>query len=345
MLDSTSHEPRREPEHPSKLVDSLGRHISYLRISVTDRCDLRCFYCMSEHMEFLPKRDLLTLEELDRLATAFVARGVRRIRITGGEPLVRRNVMTFFRSLSRHLDAEALDELTVTTNASQLSRFADDLAACGVRRINVSLDTLDEKTYRSVTRGGDLSRVLAGIEAARAAGMTIKINTVALRGVNERELVSIISWAHGRDMDVTLIETMPLGDVGSDRTNYYLPLTVVRQRLERQYTLTPVAARSGGPARYFRVEETQGKLGFITPLTHNFCDACNRVRLTCTGTLFMCLGHESSVDLRAPLRASEDDNLLHTAIDRAIAHKPARHYFAIRDGRPSLARHMNTTGG
>src|ERR671910_1898903 len=271
------------------LVDPFGRAISYLRVSVTDRCDFRCVYCMSEDMAFLPKRDLLTLEELDRICSAFVAKGVRKLRITGGEPLVRRDIMTLFGSLSRHLDSGALDELTVTTNGSQLARHARDLAACGVRRVNVSLDTLDPDKFRAITRWGDLAKVMQGLDAAQAAGLQVKINTVVLKGVNEDELETLLEWAHGRGMDLTLIEVMPLGEIDGQRIDQFLPLSLVRARLAGRYTLEDLADRTGGPARYVRVKETGGRPGFITPLTHNFCEACNRMRLTCTGKLYMCL--------------------------------------------------------
>ncbi len=329
------------------MVDPFGRRISYLRVSVTDRCDFRCTYCMAETMTFLPKRDLLTLEELDRLASAFVAKGVRRLRLTGGEPLVRRDVMALVRRLSRHLGSGALDELTLTTNGSQLERFAAELADCGVKRVNVSLDTLDPEKFAQITRRGDLARVLSGIEAARGAGLKVKINAVALKDFNEREIPAMIRWAHGLGMDMTLIETMPLGEVDEDRTDRYLPLTAVRRSLAEEMTLTDVGARTGGPARYVEVRETGGRLGFITPMTHNFCESCNRVRVTCTGTLFMCLGQEDAVDLRAVLRASPDDEPLARAIDAAIARKPKGHDFVIdRAGRrPAVSRHMSMTGG
>ncbi|GGD86762.1 cyclic pyranopterin monophosphate synthase [Aureimonas endophytica] len=329
------------------LQDPFGRRITYLRVSVTDRCDFRCTYCMAEDMAFLPKRDLLTLEELDRLASAFVAKGVRRLRLTGGEPLVRRNLMSLVRSLSRHFATGALDELTLTTNGSQLQRFAAELADCGVRRINVSLDTLDPEKFRAITRRGELEPVLAGLRAAREAGLKIKLNTVALKGFNEAEIPDMIRWAHDGGMDITLIETMPLGEIDEDRTDRYLPLSEMRRALEREMTLVDVPFRTGGPARYVDVAETGGRLGFITPLTHNFCESCNRVRLTCTGTLFMCLGQEDAVDLRAVLRASGEDAPLFDAIDRAIARKPKGHDFVIdRAGRrPALSRHMSVTGG
>jgi cyclic pyranopterin phosphate synthase len=335
-----------EREGPA-LVDPFGRAISYLRVSVTDRCDFRCVYCMSENMAFLPKADLLTLEELDRLCSAFIARGVRKLRLTGGEPLVRRGIMTLFASLSRHLSAGALDELTLTTNGSQLPKYAHELAGCGVRRINVSLDTLDPDKFRAITRWGELDKVLAGIDAAQAAGLRVKINAVALKGVNEDEFASLIEWAHGRGMELTLIEVMPLGDVGEGRLDQYLPLSIVRARLAERFTLTDIDYRTGGPARYVTVAETGGRLGFITPLTHNFCESCNRVRLTCTGTLYMCLGQEDAADLRSPLRASKDNALLHTAIEEAISRKPKGHDFIIdrRHQRPALSRHMSVTGG
>ena len=331
----------------SPLVDKFGRAITYLRVSVTDRCDFRCVYCMSENMTFLPKRDLLSLEELDRLCSAFIARGVKKLRLTGGEPLVRRDIMILFRSLSRHLASGALEELTLTTNGSQLPRFAEELAASGVKRINISLDTLDAEKFRAVTRWGELTKVLAGVDAARAAGLRIKINAVALKGVNEDEIPALIEWAHGRGMDLSLIEVMPLGEIGPERVDQYLPLSLVRARLAQRYTLEDIDYRTGGPARYVRVNETGGRLGFITPLTHNFCEGCNRVRVTCTGTLFMCLGQEDSADLRTPLRASEADNLLQAAIDEAISRKPKGHDFVIdrRTRQPAIARHMSTTGG
>ncbi|HLI99161.1 MAG TPA: GTP 3',8-cyclase MoaA [Bradyrhizobium sp.] len=329
------------------MTDPFGRTISYLRVSVTDRCDLRCFYCMSEDMTFLPKADLLTLEELDRLCSAFIAKGVRKLRLTGGEPLVRRNVMSLVRALSRHLASGALDELTLTTNGSQLARFAGELKDCGVRRINVSLDTLDPAKFRAITRWGDLDKVLSGIEAARAAGIAVKINAVALKGVNEEEIPSLMEWVHGHNMGLTLIEVMPMGDIGAGRIDQYVPLSLIRARLAQHYTLTDLDETTGGPARYVRVEETSGKLGLITPMTHNFCEACNRVRITCTGTLHTCLGHEDASDLRKPLRASADDALLAAAIDRAIGSKPKGHDFIIdrRHNRPSVNRHMSVTGG
>jgi cyclic pyranopterin phosphate synthase len=331
----------------SDMIDPFGRRISYLRVSVTDRCDLRCFYCMSEDMTFLPKKDVLSLDELDRLCSAFIGRGVRKLRLTGGEPLVRRNIMSLIRSLSRHVESGALDELTLTTNGSQLARFAAELHDCGVRRINVSLDTLDADKFRAITRWGDLDKVLAGIEAARAAGLKVKINAVALKNMNEEEIPSLMDWAHGKGMDLTLIEVMPMGDIAGGRIDQYVPLSLVRARLAAQYTLTDLDDSTGGPARYVRVSETGGRLGFITPMTHNFCESCNRVRITCTGTLYMCLGQEGAVDLRKPLRASESDQALYTAIDEAIVHKPKGHDFIIdrRHKRPALSRHMSVTGG
>jgi cyclic pyranopterin phosphate synthase len=332
---------------PTGMIDPFGRTITYLRVSVTDRCDLRCFYCMSEDMTFLPKADLLTLEELDRLCSVFIARGVRKLRLTGGEPLVRRNMISLVRSLSRHLAGGGLDELTLTTNGSLLSKFAHELADCGVRRINVSLDTLDADRFRQITRWGELDKVLTGIKAAQAAGLRVKINTVALKNSNEDEIPRLIEWAHGEGMDLTLIEVMPLGDIGPGRVEQYLPLSLVRSRLEGQFTLTDLDEQTGGPARYVRVRETGGKLGFITPLTHNFCESCNRVRITCTGTIHTCLGQEDAADLRAPLRASADDALVSAAIDRAIGTKPKGHDFIIdrRHTRPSVGRHMSVTGG
>lgn len=329
------------------MIDPFGRKVTYLRVSVTDRCDFRCVYCMAEDMVFLPKSDVLTLEELDRLCSAFVRKGVRRLRVTGGEPLVRRNIMSLFRSLGRHLASGDLDELALTTNASQLARFADELADIGVRRVNVSLDTLDPDRFRTITRIGDLGKVLEGVAAAARAGLAIKINTVALRGVNDDEYDRLVEWCGERGHDLTLIEMMPMGDVDGGRADQYLPLSAVRERLSRRWTLTDIDYRSGGPARYVRVRETGGRLGFITPLTHNFCESCNRVRVTCTGTLFMCLGRDDAADLRAPLRLSEGDELLEAAIDEAIGRKPEGHDFVIdrtRD-RPTVARHMSVTGG
>jgi cyclic pyranopterin phosphate synthase len=337
----------RPADKPAPLIDPFARAITYLRVSVTDRCDFRCVYCMSEHMSFLPKADLLTLEELDRLCSAFVAKGVRKLRLTGGEPLVRRGIMTLFSSLSRHLKSGALDELTLTTNGSQLARYAAELKACGVERVNVSLDTLDPDKFRAITRWGELDKVLAGIDAAQAAGLKVKINAVALKGVNEDELGDLVAWAHGRGMDLTIIEVMPLGDIGEDRLAQYLPLSMVRARLAQKFSFEDIDYRTGGPARYVRVKETGGRLGFITPMTHNFCESCNRVRITCTGTLFMCLGQEDAADLRTPLRASESNEAVFSAIDEAIARKPKGHDFVIdrRHTRPTLSRHMSVTGG
>jgi cyclic pyranopterin phosphate synthase len=329
------------------LVDPFQRTISYLRVSVTDRCDFRCVYCMAEQMTFLPKRELLTLEELDRMCSTFVRLGVRKLRITGGEPLVRRNILSFFQAMSRHLDSGALDELTLTTNGSQLRRFAGDLFAAGVRRINVSLDTLDEGKFARVTRWGRLPQVLEGIDAAQAAGLRVKINTVALKGFNESEVFALIDWCRARDMDLTFIEVMPMGDLGGeDRVGQYWSLRDVRARIAERHQITDLAERTGGPARYVRLDTGQ-KVGFITPLTHNFCESCNRVRLTCTGQLYMCLGQEDMADLRAPLRASEGDAPLEAAIRAAIDRKPRGHDFDYSRQRPDgqVSRHMSHTGG
>ncbi len=332
---------------PAPLVDPFGRAISYVRVSVTDRCDFRCAYCMSDDMTFLPKRDLLSLEELDRLCSAFVRLGARKLRITGGEPLVRRDIMTLFRLLSRHLESGALAELTLTTNGSQLAHFAAELAARGVRRINVSLDTLDPDKFHSLTRRGELSKVLDGLAAADRAGLKVKINAVALKDFNDEEAISLVEWAHGRGYDLTFIEVMPLGEVEKERFDQYLPLTELRARLEQRFALAPSAHSTGGPARYFDVAETGGRIGFITPLTHNFCESCNRVRVTCTGTLYMCLGQDDAADLRAPLRGSEGDEALQDAIRAAIRLKPKGHDFLIgRSGsHASTERHMSVTGG
>ena len=329
------------------MIDPFGRSVTYLRVSVTDRCDFRCVYCMPEHMTFLPKADVLSLEELDRLCSAFVRKGVNKLRLTGGEPLVRRDVMKLFRSLGRHIETGALSELTLTTNGSQLARYASELVECGVMRVNVSVDTLDPDKFRTITRWGDLGKVLAGVDAAQAAGLRIKINVVALRGVNDEEIPALIEWSHGRGMDMTLIETMPMGDVDADRTEQYLPLSLVRANLAKRFTLDATDERTGGPARYVRIAETGGRLGFITPLSHNFCESCNRVRLTCTGTLYMCLGQDDAADMRKPLRASSDDALLDAAIDEAISRKPKGHDFIIdrRHNRPAVARQMSLTGG
>jgi cyclic pyranopterin phosphate synthase len=330
------------------MIDPFGRHITYLRVSVTDRCDFRCVYCMAEDMTFLPKAEVLSLEELERLCSVFVRRGVKKLRMTGGEPLVRKNVMSLFRSLGRHLESGALEELTLTTNGSQLAKYARELAAIGVRRVNVSMDTLDADKFRQITRWGDLDQVIRGLDAAQQAGLKIKINTVALRGVNDTEFEELIRFSHGRGMDLVLIEVMPMGEIGGEnRLDQYLPLSLARTEISRHFTLTETDYRTGGPARYFTVEETGGRLGFITPLTHNFCESCNRVRLTCTGTLYMCLGQEDAADLRAPLRASESDELLDQAIDEAIARKPKGHDFIIdrRHTAPAVRRHMSVTGG
>ncbi len=329
------------------MVDPFGRHITYLRVSVTDRCDFRCVYCMAEDMTFLPKSQVLTLEELDRLCSAFVRRGVRKLRLTGGEPLVRRDIMSLFHALGRHLESGALDELTLTTNGSQLGRFARELADCGVKRVNVSVDTLNPEKFHSITRRGDLPKVLAGIDAALDAGLEVKINAVALRGINEDELSDMVAWCGEKDLDLTLIETMPLGEIEEDRTDRYLPLSLVRTRLAQDWTLEDIDYRTGGPARYARIKETGKRLGFITPLSHNFCESCNRVRLTCTGTLFMCLGQDDSADLRQVLRATGDDAVLDAALDEAIARKPKGHDFVIdRDHtKPAVDRHMSVTGG
>ncbi|MGB8841575.1 MAG: GTP 3',8-cyclase MoaA [Aliidongia sp.] len=330
------------------MLDPFGRTISYLRVSVTDRCDFRCVYCMAEDMSFLPKAEILSLEELDRLCTAFIRLGVRKLRLTGGEPLVRRNVLWLIDRLGRHLSSGALDELTLTTNGSQLARHAGHLAAAGVRRINVSVDTLDQGKFAAITRWGRLDQVLTGLEAAKQAGLQVKINAVALKGVNDMEFDRLIGWCGAEGFDLTLIEVMPMGEIGGDaRLDQYLPLSLVRADLARRWTLTEIDHRTGGPARYVRVEETGGRLGFITPLTHNFCESCNRVRLTCTGTLYMCLGQEDAADLRAPLRASTDDAALEAAIGAAIARKPKGHDFIIdrRHRGPAVARHMSVTGG
>lgn len=329
------------------LIDPFARPITYLRVSVTDRCDFRCVYCMAEHMQFLPKAELLTLEELDRLCSAFVGLGVRKLRITGGEPLVRRGIMEFFRQMSRHL-GDGLDELTLTTNGSQLGRFADELVDCGVRRVNVSLDTLDDDKFAAITRWGRLPQVLDGIKAAKAAGLQVKINAVALKGVNDNELFELVQWCGDEGHDLTFIEVMPMGDLGNeDRLDQYWPLTDLRDQLAGRFTLIDLAERSGGPARYVRLQETGQKIGFITPMTHNFCESCNRVRITCTGELFMCLGQEDRADLRAPLRAHADDAPLRDTIRAAIARKPKGHDFDY--SRQTIAgqmtRHMSHTGG
>ena len=330
------------------LVDPFRRNINYLRVSVTDRCDFRCVYCMSENMNFLPKKELLTLEELDRMCSTFVKLGIEKLRITGGEPLVRRNIMTFFHSMGRHLETGALKELTVTTNGSQLERFATDLYASGVRRINISLDTLDEKKFADITRWGRLTQVLRGIDAALAAGLHVKINAVALKGFNETELPLITQWCSDLGMDLTWIEVMPMGDLGTeDRLGQYWSLKEVQRKYSEQFTVTELAERTGGPARYVRLEETGQKIGFITPLTHNFCESCNRVRVTCTGEIYMCLGQEDMADLRAPLRSTEDNKPLEDAIRIAIAKKPKGHDFDYSRQRldGQMPRHMSHTGG
>ena len=332
----------------TQLIDPFGRAVTYLRVSVTDRCDFRCVYCMSEDMTFLPKAEILTLEELDRVASAFVRLGVRKLRLTGGEPLVRRNIMSLFRSLARHLGTGALDELTLTTNGSQLPRFADELADLGVKRINVSLDTLDADKFAAITRWGKYDKVMAGLAAAKTAGLRIKINTVALKGVNDEEFDDLVAWCGDEGYDLTFIEVMPLGEIGEGaRLDQYLPLSLVRARLQERWTLEEIDLKTGGPARYVRVKETGGRIGFITPMTHNFCEGCNRVRLTCTGTLYMCLGQEDAADLRAPVRSSESDEPLNAAIHEAIARKPKGHDFIIdrRSHQPAVGRHMSVTGG
>jgi len=329
------------------MIDPFGRHVSYLRVSVTDRCDFRCHYCMSEDMTFLPKSEVLSLEELERLCSAFVRKGVRKIRLTGGEPLVRRGIMGLIGDLSRHIDDRSLDELTLTTNGSQLARYAEQLVEYGIKRINVSLDTLDAEKFAQITRWGKLDKVMIGLRAAKAAGLQIKINAVAVRDFNDNELDRLLTWCGEQGFDLTLIETMPLGDIGGERADQYLPLSEVREQLEKTWTLSDIPFRSGGPARYVEVGETGRKLGFITPMTHNFCESCNRVRLTCTGTLYMCLGQDDATDLRAPLRASEGDELLECAIDEAIGRKPKGHDFVIERGQsgPAVNRHMSVTGG
>jgi cyclic pyranopterin phosphate synthase len=329
------------------LVDPFGRQVTYLRVSVTDRCDFRCTYCMPESMSFLPKSDVLTLEEIDRVASAFVRRGVRKLRLTGGEPLVRRGVTSLVRSLSRHLASGALDELTLTTNGSQLSRFAAELADAGVRRVNVSLDTLRPDRFAAITRGGRLQQVLEGVRAAKAAGLHVKINTVALRGVNDDEFDELVAWTGGEGHDLVFIETMPLGVVAGDRADTYLPLSELRRSLAQRHTLEPLELRTGGPARYVRLSGSGQRIGFITPLTHNFCEGCNRVRLTATGVLYLCLGQEDAADLRSVMRASRDEEALDAAIEAAIARKPKGHDFVIdrRRSGPAVPRHMSVTGG
>jgi GTP 3',8-cyclase len=329
------------------LIDPFGRSISYVRVSVTDRCDLRCVYCMTEHMVFLPKKEVLSLEELDRLCSAFIALGTRKIRLTGGEPLVRKGFMDLVSGLSRHLRSGALEELTLTTNGTQLAQYAEDLARAGVKRINVSIDSLDPEQFRTITRGGDLKQVLAGVEAAAAAGLKVKINTVALRGLNERALPDMIAWAHGRGFGMTLIEAMPLGEIEEDRSDQFVSLKTIEAELMSYWRLEPLPLKTGGPARYVRVAETGGTLGFITPLTHNFCESCNRVRVTCTGQLFMCLGQDDNADLRAVLRSTDSEEALQAVIREAIARKPKGHDFAVErlSAGPAVSRHMSMTGG
>lgn len=345
-----SSQPDAEPavagtDAPHGLIDPFARPVTYLRVSVTDRCDFRCVYCMSEHMTFLPKAELLTLEELERLCGAFINLGVRKLRLTGGEPLVRRNIMSLIAALGARVAAGDLEELTLTTNGSQLARYANDLVANNVRRINVSLDTLDPGKFQQITRWGKLEQVLEGLDAAKAAGLEVKINTVALKGVNDDEYDALIAWCGERGFDLTLIETMPLGEIDQHREDQYLPLDQVRRQLQQRWSLDDIAYRTGGPARYVNIKETGQRLGFITPHTHNFCESCNRVRLTCTGTLYMCLGQEDAADLRTPLRQSSDDAGLETAIHAAIARKPKGHDFNIRRATPAVRRHMSVTGG
>jgi GTP 3',8-cyclase len=330
------------------MLDPFGRHINYLRVSVTDRCDLRCVYCMSENMTFLPKAELLTIEELDRLCSCFIRLGVKKLRLTGGEPLVRREVMTLIRSLSAHLGTGALEELTLTTNGTQLAKHADDLAACGVRRINVSLDSLCPTVFGEITRWGKLELVMKGLDAAKSAGIKVKINTVVMKGVNHEETNDLVEWCGRNGFDIAFIEVMPMGDIGkAARLDQFYPLSMVRADLQKRWTLTPTDYRTGGPARYVDCFETGQRIGFITPLTHNFCESCNRVRVTCAGMLYMCLGQGDSSDLRTPLRASEGDQLLEEAILEAISRKPKGHDFVIdrRAVHGVANRHMSVTGG
>ena len=328
------------------MIDPFGREVTYLRVSVTDRCDFRCRYCMSEDMTFLPRRNLLTLEELDRLCSAFVRLGVKKLRLTGGEPLVRRNIMSLIQNLSRHLDSGDLEELTLTTNASQLTQYAQELANCGVRRLNVSVDSLNRDKFKDITRRGDLNQVFEGLQAAKDAGLKIKINTVALKDVNDDEFNDLIKWCGDEGFDLTFIETMPMGEIDDDRTDHYLSLTQIRKDLEKNWTLEDIPLKTGGPATYVSVGETGGRVGFITPMSHNFCEGCNRVRVTCTGTLYMCLGQNDQADLITPLRQSEGDDLLTQAIEEAILRKPKGHDFVIdRNSRPAVSRHMSVTGG
>jgi cyclic pyranopterin phosphate synthase len=331
----------------AEMIDPFGRAITYLRVSVTYRCDFRCVYCMAEDMTFLPKKEILSLEELDRVCSAFVRQGVKKLRMTGGEPLVRRDIMKLFRSLSRHLQSGDLEELTLTTNGSQLARFAHELADIGVRRVNVSLDTLDPDKFQAITRWGKLDKVMEGLAAAKDAGLQVKINAVALKGVNDDEVDKLVAWCGDEGYDLTFIEVMPMGEIGEQRVDQYWPLSMLRAQLAQKWTLDEIDYRTGGPARYMRVKETGGRLGFITPMTHNFCESCNRVRLTCTGTLYMCLGQEDAADLRTPLRQSDGDELLDSAIHEAIARKPKGHDFIIdrRRKQPAVSRHMSVTGG
>jgi cyclic pyranopterin phosphate synthase len=329
------------------VIDPFGRAIKYLRVSVTDRCDFRCEYCMAENMTFLPKSEVLSLEELDRLCTAFIEKGVEKLRITGGEPLVRKDIMSLLHNLGRHLKTGALEELTITTNGSQLARFADELVDIGVKRINVSLDTLDAQQFTCITRWGRLDQVLEGIQAAKEAGLKIKINTVAMRGVNDAEAMDLIRWCGDEGHDITFIETMPMGEIDGERADVYMPLSVLRAQISQHYTLEDSDYRTGGPARYATVTETGQRIGFITPLTHNFCESCNRVRVTCTGMLYMCLGQDDNADLRKALRADSDKTALNAAIDEAIGRKPKGHDFVIdrRTNAPAVSRHMSVTGG
>ena len=332
----------------TQMIDPFGRSIEYLRVSVTDRCDFRCVYCMSEDMTFLPKKEILSLEELDRLCSTFVRLGVQKLRMTGGEPLVRRNIMWLFRRLGRHLESGDLKELTLTTNGSQLSRFAEELYDCGVRRVNVSLDTLNPDKFVAITRWGKYDKVMEGLEAAKKAGLQVKLNAVALKGVNDDEFDHMIQWCGDQGFDLTFIEVMPMGDIGGEeRVDQYLPLSKVRADFEQKWTLKDIDYKTGGPARYVEVAETGGRIGFITPLTHNFCESCNRVRVTCTGMLYMCLGQDDDADLRDPLRASDDDELLEAKIREAIGRKPKGHDFVIdrRNNQPAVSRHMSVTGG
>ena len=331
----------------TRLIDPFKRQIDYLRVSVTDRCDLRCVYCMAEDMTFLPKSDVLSLEELDRICSTFVSLGVKKLRLTGGEPLVRKNIMWLINRLSRHLHTGDLEELTLTSNGTQLEKYAQDLASAGVKRINVSLDTLDADKFSKITRWGNLDQVFNGLAAANKAGIKVKINTVALKGVNDDELDSLLIWCGERGFDITFIEVMPMGEIGEERIDQYLPLSMVRAKLAENWTLNNTTYQTGGPARYFDIVETGQRLGFITPLTHNFCEMCNRVRLTCTGTLYMCLGQEDAADLRAPIRSSDDDETLIEAIKEAISRKPKGHDFIINrtNNQPSVSRHMSVTGG